>query len=164
MKLLNWKKLEKLKMKLNKSHIIFDLDGTLYNLYGIDNWLKKVESGDPSVFTEGETLVNTEALNKKIEVFKKMGCTFSVVTWLPMGATDKYKKECYSRKMNWCRENLPTISEVNIIDYGIGKHLYRKKDKFNYLIDDNLEINDKFNKINNCKGMGLNLFLGKSVK
>ena len=151
-------------MKLKNSHIILDLDGTLYDLYNVDNWLEKVESGDPSVFTEGGALVNIDKLNKKIEIFQKMGCTFSVVTWLPMGATEKYKKECYSRKMNWCRENLPTISEVNIIDYGIGKHLYRKKDKFNYLIDDNLEINDKFNKINNCKGMGLNLFLGKSVK
>jgi hypothetical protein len=66
--------------------------------------------------------------------------------------------------MNWCKENLPTISEINIIDYGIGKHLYRKKDKFNYLIDDNLEINDRFTNCTNCKGMGLNLFLGKSVK
>ena len=150
-------------MKLRNSHIIFDLDGTLYDLYS-DNWLDKIKNEDPSVFTEGRALVNLDKLNKKIEIFQKLGCTFAVVTWLPMGATDKYKKECYSAKMNWCKKNLPTINEINIIDYGIGKHLYRKKDKFNYLIDDNLEINDKFNINKNCKGMGLSLFLGKSVK
>ena len=158
------KQLRKKLLKMKSSHIIFDLDGTLYDLYNIDNWLEKIESESPSVFTEGRALVNMNKLNKKIAFFQKMGCTFSVVTWLPMGATEKYKKECYSAKMNWCRENLPTIPEINIIDYGIGKHLYRKKDKVNYLIDDNLEINNKFNNINNCKGMGLSLFLGKSVK
>ena len=138
---------------------MFDLDGTLYNLYNIPNWLDMLEKEIPTVFTVGKPLQNMEYLNKKIEVFQKLGVTFSVVSWLSLKGSDKFNKQCISKKMEWCKKYLPTVKELHFIPYGTPKTLYTKKEKFNYLIDDNLEIVSKFNKKDNCKSLGLRFFL-----
>ena len=38
--------------------IYFDLDGTVYNLYGIENWLQYLNEEKSEVFTIGEFMVD----------------------------------------------------------------------------------------------------------
>ena len=45
--------------------IYFDLDGTVYDLYNMENWLEKLRSETEKVFTEGDFLGNYENLQKK---------------------------------------------------------------------------------------------------
>lgn len=37
-------------VKAKKQKVYLDMDGTIYNLYGRENWLEKLLSGDESVF------------------------------------------------------------------------------------------------------------------
>ena len=42
--------------------ICFDMDGTIADLYGVDNWLEKLRSEDVSPYRDAEPIYNMEVL------------------------------------------------------------------------------------------------------
>lgn len=59
--------------------ILFDLDGTLANLYGRKDWLDKLRAEKP-IYEELEPLVDMEELNCIAEKLITVGVEFCVVT------------------------------------------------------------------------------------
>ena len=45
-----------------KTVVYLDMDGTIANLYGIENWLGRLRNEDSTIFTECETLISETAL------------------------------------------------------------------------------------------------------
>ena len=45
-----------------KTVVYLDMDGTIANLYGIENWLGRLRNEDSTIFTECETLITEKAL------------------------------------------------------------------------------------------------------
>lgn len=121
--------------------IYFDLDGTLYDLYSIPNWLEKIESEQSGLFLEGETLFEPAPFYKLVSELFSIGYEFGVITWLPMGASPEYEEICRAEKLQWIHENLPFVSEINVISYGIPKQkAIQKRASKMYLIDDSKEV------------------------
>lgn len=122
--------------------VFMDLDGTLFDLYGKENWLELLQSEDPTAF-EGDFLPEI-SINKLFEMVQKLsefGVIFEVITWLPMNASPEYEKECEKVKTEWVNINLPFISKITCQSYGIPKqNAIDKRAKKMYLIDDNTEI------------------------
>lgn len=121
--------------------IYFDLDGTVYNLYGVENWLEKLRNEISGAFLEGDFLVDYENFMDCIEELIRQDYTFGVITWLPTQASPEYEEICRKEKIEWINDYLPFVSEINICSYGILKqNCIQKRAKEMFLIDDNAEV------------------------
>ena len=56
-----------------KGTIYFDMDGTIADLYAVDNWLAKLRSSDPSPYAEAETLLNMSHLARLLHKVQALG-------------------------------------------------------------------------------------------
>ena len=141
--------------------IMMDLDGTVYDLYSVENWLEKLQTEKENVFLEGEFLVNYNDFMDCIRFLLECGYTFGVITWLPMQASEEYELECTEVKREWVKKFMPFVTEFTAQSYGIPKqNAIKKRAKTMYLLDDNREIcemwkTDKMRKAINVNRGGL---------
>jgi hypothetical protein len=124
----------------NKAHttIYFDLDGTLYDLYGVTDWLPRLLASDPTPYCEGAALVDLVALHETLCDLIAEGYTVGVVSWCAKGSTPEYDRMVRATKRAWIRENLPTASEVHIVRYGTPKHRIVNNKTSAILVDDEI--------------------------
>lgn len=120
-----------------KKECYFDLDGTIYDLYGMKDWLKRIEDEKPNTFTNGKFIVNYNEFMECVKQLEKQGYIFNVISWLPYDVTYNYKKKCEQEKRNWIKKFLPFVKNVEIQSYGILKHTHVES---GILIDDNEKI------------------------
>ena len=123
--------------------IYFDMDGTLYDLYGCANWLEKLEKEDVEVYLCGAALCNLSSLARTINRMKKDGYKFGIISWLSKNGNKKYNEKVIVAKQKWLKSHLPSVEwdEINIIEYGKSK----KKncgDCNGWIIDDDKEVRD----------------------
>ena len=125
-----------------KLKILFDLDGTVADLYGRDDWLEKLRAEVP-IYEELEPLVDMVELTTIAERLVEKGVEFGVVTWLSMGASVDYEFVTAMEKFRWCQKYMPYISEFEAQPYGT-----RKQTNYHHckciLIDDNAEVRQSF--------------------
>ena len=126
--------------------IYFDLDGTLYDLYGQTDWLPRLLAHDPSPYAEGNALVDLVALHETLCDLIAEGYTVGVVSWCAKGSTPEYDRKVRATKRAWIRENLPTASEVHIVRYGTPKHRIVNNKTNAILVDDERENLTKWNR------------------
>lgn len=126
-------------------NITLDLDGTVFDLYGKEDWLYRLENHIAGAF-EGSMLpeVDKKQLSELAEKLLEIGVGFDVVTWLPMGATKEYEWICQEEKLEWCRVNLPFIKSIKCVPYGTPKQSVARGAGRMYLIDDNSQICDEW--------------------
>lgn len=122
--------------------ILFDLDGTLADLYGRKDWLDKLRAEKP-IYEELEPLVDMQELNHIAEKLMNVGVEFCVVTWLSMQASETYELITSMEKFRWCKRYIPFISEFECQPYGTPKQTNYRNTKC-ILIDDNAEIRAEF--------------------
>lgn len=127
--------------------VYFDLDGTLFNLYGKIDWLETLRSEKEGAFKVGDLLndgfmpeIDLVEFYDKIDTLRSKGVTFGVITWLPMEATKEYEVVCTKEKEEWIKEYLPFVESVSIVPYGTPKHSLCGKAKRVVLIDDNKKV------------------------
>ena len=122
--------------------ILFDLDGTLGNLYGRSDWLEKLTNEEP-IYEELEPLVDMEELNIIANKLITVGVRFGVVTWLSNGASEIYELITSMEKYRWCKKHIPFITEFECQPYGTPKQTNYRNTKC-ILIDDNAEVREDF--------------------
>ena len=125
-----------------KLKILFDLDGTLGNLFGRNDWLEKLKNEEP-IYEELEPLVDMEKLNIIANKLKSVGVEFGVVTWLAMGASEEYEFITSMEKYRWCKKYIPFITEFECQPYGTPKQTNYHHCKC-ILIDDNADVRQAF--------------------
>ena len=131
--------------------IYFDMDGTIADLYNVENWLPKLRAENPSPYVEAEAMVDTGELQLYLSILQNRGCKLGVISWLSKGSSKSYDKMVREAKKNWLRENLPEIAfdETHFVKYGTRKD-YIAKDKDGILFDDSEEVR------NNWRGIAVN--------
>lgn len=121
--------------------IYFDLDGTVYNLYGVNEWEPKLRAENPNVFREGSFIGDYQEFMNICNKLLEKGVQFGVITWLPMQASPEYEVECELVKREWVQRYMPFVSEFIAQSYGVPKqNAIIKRAKTMYLLDDNTEI------------------------
>ena len=131
--------------------IYFDMDGTIADLYNVENWLPKLRAENPSPYAEAEAMVDMGELQLYLSILQNRGCKLGVISWLSKGSSKSYDKMVRKAKKNWLRENLPEIAfdETHFVKYGTRKD-YIAKDKDGILFDDSEEVR------NNWRGIAVN--------
>lgn len=119
--------------------IYFDMDGTIANLYSIDNWEQRLSNEDTTPYAEAEPLYDMEKLNAFCEALKALGFTIGVISWTAKNGSASYNKGVRAVKRAWLKRYLPCATEVHIVKYGTSKRSCAKI-KDSILIDDNRDV------------------------
>ena len=125
---------------LNKT-LVFDMDGTIANLYGVENWLEMLRAEDPTPYIIAEPMYNVNILNFILNQLKADGWKIVVTTWLAKGSTKYYDTLVREAKLAWLEEHNFPFDEVHMVKYGTTKaNCTRKLGGFQILVDDNATV------------------------
>ena len=108
--------------KLNIT-INFDMDGTIADLYGVENWLDYLIAGDVFPYETAEPLLRLSALARRLNNLQKNGYHLAVISWLSKSGTDEYNAEVEAVKRAWLKKHLPSVKwdAIHIVPYGTPK-------------------------------------------
>lgn len=121
--------------------LVFDMDGTIANLYGVNGWLEDLRNENVRPYVEAVPLYNMEELVDLLNIFKAHGWRIAVTTWLAKGATKKYDNAVRKAKIDWLAKYAFPYDEIHLVKYGTTKaDCTRKIGGFQVLVDDNEAI------------------------
>lgn len=123
--------------------LVFDMDGTIANLYGVDGWLKDLRTEKVRPYIEAEPMYNMTELCDILNMLRKNGWKVVITTWLAKGATKEYNKAVSKAKKEWLATYNFPYDEIHCVKYGTTKaNCTRRKGGFQILIDDNKKVRD----------------------
>lgn len=130
-----------------KRRIYLDMDGTIANLYEVENWLADLTKSDPRPYIEAKPMVKKEVLADLIN----KGYELAIVSWLAKNGNEVYNKEVRKAKKNWLKIHYPEIkfTEIHIVKYGTPKSKVVKH-------KDGILIDDEKNNRKEWKGTAIN--------
>ena len=116
--------------------IWFDMDGTIADLYGVENWLPMLRASDPAPYMLAKPLVRLSALARVLNRLQAEGYEIGVISWLSKTGTPRYNAEVTAAKYAWLAKHLPSVDfdEIHIVPYGTPKQIFAKPDDI--LFDD----------------------------
>ena len=113
-------------MKNLKVTINFDMDGTIADLYGVENWLAYLEAEDITPYAVAEPLLRLSALARKLNNLQKQGYELAIISWLSKTGSAEYNEAVTEAKLKWLAQHLPSVrwDYINIVPYGTPKQMF----------------------------------------
>ena len=126
-----------------KKMLVFDMDGTIADLYGVDGWLNDLRTEKTRPYEVAEPLYNMDELCETLNKLRKLGWMVCVTTWLAKNATKEYNKAVTKAKKDWLEKYNFPYDEIHCVKYGTTKaNCTRNKADFQILFDDNKKVRD----------------------
>lgn len=123
--------------------LVFDMDGTIADLYGVEGWLSDLQSENPRPYEEAAPMYNMDTLCSILGLLRYMGWRVVVTSWLAKGASAAYDEAVRIAKREWlAKYNFP-YDEIHLVKYGTTKaDCTRKKGGYQILFDDNQKVRE----------------------
>lgn len=103
--------------------IYFDMDGTIADLYGVENWLPMLRVEDATPYRIAKPLVNITRFNVLCGLLRRQGYEIGVISWLSKESSKEYKKAVRAAKREWLKKYFPACgNEIHLVQYGTPKH------------------------------------------
>lgn len=117
--------------------IYFDMDGTIVNLYGVENWLDYLRNNDETPYTVAEPLVRLASLARVLNNLQRKGYKIGIISWLAKNSSIDYDEKVTKAKRAWLNKHLHSVrfDEINIVTYGTPKQRFAKTNN-DILFDD----------------------------
>jgi hypothetical protein len=117
--------------------INFDMDGTIANLYGVENWLDYLIAEDVFPYANAKPLLRLCTLARRLNTLQRNGYNLAVVSWLSKSGSEEYNEAVTEVKKAWLKKHLPSVNwdEIHIEPYGTPKQNFCKT-PFDVLFDD----------------------------
>jgi len=108
---------------MNSQTIYFDMDGTIANLYGVENWLPQLQAANPAPYAAAEPLLKLQPLARRLNKLQAKGWKLGIISWLAKNSTAEYDKAVTKAKLNWLKKHLHSVNwdEIHIVPYGTPK-------------------------------------------
>ena len=108
--------------------IYFDMDGTIADLYGVENWLDYLINSDATPYKIAKPLINLNSLARVLNNKQKKGVKIGIISWLSKNGSDKYNELVTRAKIEWLKKHLKSVNfdEVHIVKYGTPKVQFKK--------------------------------------
>ena len=127
-------------MNMNKT-LVFDMDGTIANFYGVIGWLDYLKESNSTPYIVAEPLYNMEYLNSILGVLKMFGWRIVVTSWLAKDSSKEFDREVRQAKLDWLDNFDFPYDEIHLVKYGTTKaNCTRKHGGFQVLVDDNESV------------------------
>ena len=130
--------------KLNIT-INFDMDGTIADLYGVDNWLEYLINEDVYPYANAQPLLRLCTLARKLNALQRAGYNLAIVSWLSKSGSRAYNDAVTVAKLAWLRKHLPSVEwdRITIVSYGTPKQNFCET-PFDILFDDEAKNRDNW--------------------
>lgn len=134
-------------MKMNVT-INFDLDGTIADLYGVENWLEMLRAYDETPYMIAKPLIRLNILARMLNRLQREGYKIAVISWLSKDSNVDYNERVTNAKMEWLVKHLPSVhwDNINIVEYGTPKENFCGT-PFDILFDDEEKNRENWNGI-----------------
>ena len=124
--------------------VVFDMDGTIADLYAVPNWLQMLRAEDPTPYAVAEPMWEMEKLADVLNALRVNGIEIRVVTWLSKDSTEEYKDLVRQAKLEWLEEMGFPFDNFHGVQYGATKansvRKYLAEDETAILFDDNAKV------------------------
>ena len=124
--------------------IVFDMDGTIVDLYAVPNWLQMLRTEDPTPYIIAEPMWEMDILVDILNELRANGIEIRIVTWLSKDSTEEYKDLVRKAKLEWLEEMDFPFDNFHCVQYGATKansvRKYLKEEEAAILIDDNAKV------------------------
>ena len=106
--------------------INFDMDGTIADLYGVENWLDMLIAEDVTPYAIAKPLVNLAVLARILNRLQREGHEIAIISWLSKNGTSEYNEAVTNAKIKWLHTHLPSVNwnKIIIVKHGTPKEQY----------------------------------------
>ena len=113
-------------MNQTKPTIFFDMDGTIANLYGVDNWLADLDALRTRPYEQAKVMLHMATLARLIHRAQRLGYEVGVISWLSKSGTDEYNAKVAEVKRKWLATHLKSVTfdTIHIVPYGTPKSTF----------------------------------------
>ena len=117
--------------------IFFDMDGTIADLYNVENWLDYLIASDALPYEIAKPLVRLNALARILNRLQRQGYRVGVISWLAKNTNTAYDEKVTRAKREWLKKHLASVNfdEIHIVAYGTPKQTFAKTEN-DILFDD----------------------------
>lgn len=117
--------------------IFFDMDGTIADFYGVENWLDYLRAFDTYPYENARPLLNLQVLARRLNRLTQNGYAVEIISWTAKNSTTEYDKAVAAAKIKWLHTHLKSVKfeKINIVNYGTLKDLFRHSEN-DILFDD----------------------------
>ena len=107
----------------NSPVFCFDMDGTIADFYGVENWLPMLRAFDPTPYRIASPLMNFSALARQLNAAQRKGAKLVIISWTSKCCDPVFHADICMAKRNWLAEHLPSVhwDEIHIVPYGTNK-------------------------------------------
>ena len=121
--------------------IVFDMDGTIADFYGVKGWLDYLIAEDTTPYEIAKPLYDMVALANLLNILKADGWKVVVTTWLAKGGTKEYNNRTRKAKLDCLKKYDFPYDEIHLVKYGTTKaNCTRKIGGYQVLVDDNATV------------------------
>lgn len=129
-----------------RTTIVFDMDGTIADLYNQKDWLEKVRMEDPSPYLDAKPLCNMQKVIPLLHELKKLGFGIVITSWGSLTSSEKFLVETQKAKKDWLDKIGFPYDELNVVHYGTPKEEVTKHlGGIQILVDDDSKVRKSWN-------------------
>ena len=104
--------------------IWFDMDGTIADLYGVENWLEMLIAHDETPYAIAKPIVNLSVLARLMNKVQRKGFEICIVSALAKDSTAEYDERVRNEKIKWLANHLKSVhfDEIRFVPYWYTKN------------------------------------------
>ena len=117
--------------------IYFDMDGTIADLYGVENWLDYLLEKNALPYEIAKPLLRLNTLARLLNRLQKEGYKIGIISWLAKNSSEEYDTAVTKAKTTWLKTHLASVKfdTIHIVKYGTPKESFAKSES-DILFDD----------------------------
>ena len=103
--------------------IVFDMDGTIADLYAVNGWLDDLTNHNPRPYKEAKVMLHMSTLARLLNKAQRNGYYIGIISWLSKDNDPTYNEIVAEVKREWLKAHLPSVqwNEITIVPYGTPK-------------------------------------------
>lgn len=104
--------------------IWLDMDGTMADLYGVENWLPMLEAHNATPYRVAKPLVRMATLARLLNNRQRKGYRVCVISALAKNSTNAYDTAVMKAKLEWLKKHLASVrfDEIRFVPYTYTKN------------------------------------------
>lgn len=103
--------------------IWFDMDGTIANLYAVENWLADLRAESVRPYAEALPMLNFSLFARLLNRLQAEGWKIGIISWTAKSGSETYNMAVEIAKRAWLAKHLPSVEwdEIKVVRYGTDK-------------------------------------------